>query len=130
MVTVPKAEFRDGVVPEKKQYNPSQASLRATFKVLSSFYDYLSQETFVVSNPVALIRQKSKFLRREHNAAYVRRISDLQWDYVLETAVLMADENPEVYERTLFIMTALFVMYLRISELVADERSAPVMGDF
>ena len=130
VATVPKAEFRAGVVPDKKQYNPSQASVRATFKVLSSFYDYLTQESFVVSNPVALIRQKSKFLRTEHNSAYVRRISDLQWDYVLETAELMADEDPAVHERTLFILTALFAMYLRISELVADERSAPVMGDF
>ena len=130
IATVPKAEFRAGVVPDKKQYNPSQASVRATFKVLSSFYDYLTQESFVVSNPVALIRQKSKFLRTEHNSAYVRRISDLQWDYVLETAELMADEDPAVHERTLFILTALFAMYLRISELVADERSAPVMGDF
>lgn len=130
VATVPKAEFRDGVAPDKKQYNPSQASVRATFKVLSSFYDYLAQESFVVSNPVTLIRQKSKFLRSEHNAAYVRRISDLQWDYVLETTELMAAEDPIVHERTLFVMTALFAMYLRISELVADERSAPVMGDF
>lgn len=33
-------------------------------------------------------------------------------------------------ERYSFIMTALFAMYLRISELVADERSAPMMSDF
>jgi len=42
----------------------------------------------------------------------------------------MATEKPEVHERTLFIMNCLFAMYLRISELVADERSTPVMGDF
>ena len=130
VVTLPKAAFRAGAVPDKRKYSPSQASVRATFKILSSFYDYLAQESFVTANPVALIRQKSKFLRSEHNSAYVRRISDLQWDYVLETAELMAAEDPEIHERTLFIMTALFVMYLRISELVADERSAPVMGDF
>ncbi len=39
-------------------------------------------------------------------------------------------ENPDVYERTLVIMTALFALYLLISELVADERSAPIKGDF
>lgn len=130
VVSVPKAEFRTGGTPDKKRYNPSHASIRATFKVLSSFYDYLAQESYVVANPVTLIRQKSKFLRREHNTAYVRRISDLQWDYVLETAELMAADDPDNHERTLFIVTALFAMYLRISELVADERSAPVMGDF
>ena len=42
----------------------------------------------------------------------------------------MAAEDPDVHERTLFCMTSLFAMYLRVSELVADERSAPVMGDF
>jgi integrase len=42
----------------------------------------------------------------------------------------MAAADPDVHERTLFILTSLFAMYLRISELVADERSAPVMGDF
>jgi len=43
---------------------------------------------------------------------------------------MLADEKPDEHERTLFIMNALFAMYLRISELVADERSVPVMGDF
>ena len=32
VVTVPKAEFRAGIAPDKKHYNPSQASVRATFK--------------------------------------------------------------------------------------------------
>jgi site-specific recombinase XerD len=130
VVSVPKAEFVSGTVPDAKQYNPSQAAIRATFAALSSFYDYLAQDSFVTVNPVALIRQKSKFLRRDHNRALVRRVSNLQWDYVLETAEIMAEEDPDVHERTLFIMTALFAMYLRISELVADERAAPVMGDF
>lgn len=130
VVSVPKAQFRTGTKPDKKKYSPSPASVRATFAVLSSFYDYLAQEDYVVANPVALIRQKSKFLRRSHNRAYVRRVSELQWDYVIETADLMAAESPAEHERTLFIMTALFAMYLRVSELVADFRSTPTMGDF
>lgn len=130
VASISKAEFRSGASPDKNAYNPSQAAIRATFAVLSSFFDYLVQESLVPGNPVALIRQKSRFLRRDHHPEPVRRISDLQWDYVLETAELMASEDSDVYERTLFCMTALFAMYLRISELVADERSAPVMGDF
>lgn len=130
VMSVSKAQFRDGRLPDKSKYSPSQASIRATFKILSSFYDYLVQESYVPANPVTLIRQKSKFLRREHNKAYVRRLSDLQWDYVIETAEIMASEEPVKHERTLFIMTALFAMYLRISELVADQRSAPMMNDF
>jgi site-specific recombinase XerD len=128
--TVAKAERRRGVKPDVSKYRPSPASTKATFAVLSSFFDYLVQESYVAVNPVALIRQKSKFLRREQNLAPVRRLSELQWDYVLETAELMADAEPNEHERTLFVMTALFTMYLRVSELVANERSEPVMGDF
>ena len=54
----------------------------------------------------------------------------MQVDYVLQTAEQMAEDNSVVHERTLFVMAALFAMYLRVSELVADERSAPVTGDF
>jgi integrase len=49
---------------------------------------------------------------------------------VIETAEIMAAEDPVVHERTLFIMNALFAMYLRISELVASDRWQPQMGHF
>ena len=50
--------------------------------------------------------------------------------WVLETVEQMAAENPVEHERSLFVMRLLFGLCLRISELVADERSTPVMGDF
>jgi site-specific recombinase XerD len=129
VASVSKAEHQAGVLPNVKQFYPSQAAIRATFTALSSFYKYLVQEDLIDVNPVSLIRQKSKFIRKDHLRAPVRRISNLQWDYLLETAEHMAREDPQ-HERTLFIMNCLFAMYLRISELVADERSTPQMGDF
>lgn len=128
--TLPKAKMNQGSEPNKKEYKTSQTAIKATFTALSSFYDYLLQENQVDINPVASIRQKSKFIRKEQQRTTVRRISNLQWDYVLETVEIMADETPERHERTLFIMNCLFAMYLRISELIADERSIPIMGDF
>jgi len=104
--------------------------LQASFAVLSSFYNYLIQEEYMAYNPVAQIRQKSKFIRKQQTHAVVRRLSELQWSYVIETAEQMAKENPAEHERTLFIMTALFAMYLRISELAASKRWVPQMGDF
>ena len=121
---------RKGNINTAASYQPSQASIRATFAVLSSFYDYLTEEDLVESNPVALIRQKNKFLKRDQDQAVVRRITNLQWDYVIETAEQLADLHPKIHERTLFVMNCLLAMYLRISELVADERSTPLMGDF
>ncbi len=127
---ISKLEFKNGEVPVTKQHSLSQAAIRATFSILSSYYGFLMQEEAVQQNPVALIRQKSKFVKKEVTRRQVRRISNLQWDYVIETAELLAEEDPNMHERTLFIMNALLGMYLRISELVADERSAPIMGDF
>ena len=49
---------------------------------------------------------------------------------MIETVEALANDNPTKYERSLFVINCLLAMYLRISELVADERSLPVMGDF
>lgn len=130
VATVSKTDARSGRDRDPRRYRPSQAAVRATFTALSSFYEYLVEEGLIETNPVARIRQKSKFLTRDQDQAIVRRITNLQWDYVIETADLMARADPQAHERTYFIMNCLFAMYLRISELVADERGAPVMGDF
>nr|WP_052026671.1 hypothetical protein [Pseudomonas sp. CFII64] len=41
----------------------------------------------------------------------------------------MANED-QAYERTLFILSTLFSMYLRVSDLVGRDNWAPTMGDF
>jgi site-specific recombinase XerD len=130
VITVSKKAFRDGKIADIKDYTMSQSALQAIFAILSSFYKYLEQEDYVTVNPVAQIRQKSKFLRKRQHKAPVRRLSELQWLYVIETAEIMAKENPDLHERTLFIMNALYAMYLRISELAASNRWEPQMGHF
>ncbi len=130
VTTVAKADFPAGAQADPKQYAPSQAAIKASFTVLSSFYTYLVQEGRLVANPVALIRQKSRFVRKDQLKPPIRRISTLQWDYVLESAEQLAQANPAEHERTLFILHCLFAMYLRISELVADARSTPLMSHF
>ncbi len=130
VVSVPKAQYGQGDRPKKSLYHLSQSAIKSIFTILSSFYNYLLQENLVYANPVSLIRQKSKFIQKNQGKNIVRRISTLQWDYVIETAEIMAHKLPDEHERTLFIMNCLFAMYLRISELVADERSIPLMSDF
>jgi integrase len=48
----------------------------------------------------------------------------------MDVAVSLADQYPDQYERTLFIMNALYGMYLRVSELAATKRWVPMMRDF
>lgn len=49
---------------------------------------------------------------------------------MLDAAEKLAQENPEKHERTRFILSMLFGMYLRISELAASDRWIPMMNDF
>lgn len=132
-------EWRPFVVPadkssgsrkDAKHYSPSQKAIQASFAILSSFFNFLIQEEYLSANPVALVRQKSRFIQKSQNRAPVRRISNYQWDEVIRVAETLAAQDAAQHERTLFILNCLLGMYLRISELVADERSTPVMGDF
>lgn len=117
-------------VKAKGDYVVSQSALQSLFGVLSSFFNFLVQENYLHANPVSQLRQKSKFLRKHQAQGKIRRLSPLQWDYVIDTVEKMAQEEPQIHERSLFIMNALYAMYLRISELVETTRWQPQMGHF
>ena len=128
IVSVSKAARRGGTDPNHETFKFSHGSLRELFAILSSFYNYLLQEEYVHMNPVAMIRQKSKFIRKAQGQLKIRRLSELQWHYVIKAASDLADQD--VHERTLFILSALYSMYLRISELAVSERWLPAMNHF
>ncbi|PIQ42490.1 MAG: integrase [Gammaproteobacteria bacterium CG11_big_fil_rev_8_21_14_0_20_46_22] len=130
VVTLPKSRSKQGEKADVKAYVLSEVALKEIFAILSSYYNFLIQEEATEVNPIAHIRQKSKYLRKRQGKPKIRRLSELQWGYVIETARLMAEENPDKHERTLFILSALYLMYLRISELAASDRWTPTMGDF
>lgn len=130
VATISKVKHRKGETPKVEDYELSPSALQDIFSILSSFFNFLIMEDITEINPVASIRQKSKFIRKSANQGKIRRLTDKQWQYVLETAEMLANQFPETHERTLFIMSALYGMYLRISELVASDRWTPTMNDF
>lgn len=130
VATVSKSEHRKGIRPKIKSFELSQGAIKEIFAILSSYFNYLIQEEYAYMNPVALIRQKSQFLRRHHGPTPIRRLSDTQWETVINTAKIHATQNPGTHERSLFILSALYSMYLRISELAASERWTPLMNHF
>lgn len=130
VASVSKSARHSGKTADQKDYQLSQKALQAIFAVTGSFYNYLIQEEYVEYNPVAQIRQKSKYFRKQQGKPIIRRLSELQWSYVIETVEQLADKNPMQHERSLFIMNALYSMYLRISELVSSKRWEPQMGHF
>lgn len=129
VATATKVDHKEGKTADRNEYALSEKAIKEIFTVLSSFYNFLVQESLATINPILQIRQKSKFIRSQQTQRPVRRLTPLQWSFVIETAEKMAEENKE-HERTLFIMTILYAMYLRISELVANKQWSPKMCDF
>jgi integrase len=130
VATVSKAAFKKGQRPDKADYMLSNGAIKESLAILNSFYGYLQLEEYTYINPVALLRQKSKFIQRRQGPAKVRRLSPAQWQAVLTTAEVMASQEPARHERTLFMICTLYSLYLRISELAASARWTPTMNDF
>lgn len=130
VATVSKSAFRQGLLPDRKKYILSSKALREIFTITSSFFNFLIQEDYTEVNPIQHVRQKSRYFMKIQGKPKIRRLSILQWNYVIETAEQMANTQPEKHQRTFFIMSALYSMYLRISELVANKRWTPRMCDF
>ncbi len=126
---VPNPEWRP-YVSASGEYVISQAAIQSLFSVLSSFFNFLIQENYITGNPISQIRQKSKFLRKHQSHSKIRRLCPLQWEFVIDASESLAKQDPQAHERTLFIMNALYAMYLRISELVETQRWQPQMGHF
>jgi len=130
VVTKPKSQINKHATLSKDEYSLSPKSIKEIFVVLGSFYNYLLLEGKAEYNPIASIRQKSKFIRRSQTAPQIPRLSKQQWQAVVKAAEALALEEPGLHERTLFMLHALYLMYLRISELTANERWTPLMSHF
>ncbi len=111
------------------QYAISAGSTRQVFAICSSFYKFLIEEEVPTGNPFKAIKQKSKWVSKESRKVTPKVLSRLQWDYVIETAELMANQDPK-HERSLFILATLFAMYLRVSDIVGIGDWKPTMGSF
>ena len=122
LVTIAKSARKKGHEPDKSAYSASNTAIKEIMAISSSFFQYLLIEEYVLSNPIALIRQKSRFVQKRQDHTKVRRLSNEQWNAILDTVTAMAEEHPQKHERTLFIISALYGMYLRISELAASDR--------
>ncbi|PJD92684.1 MAG: integrase [Legionella sp.] len=130
VVTINKSARQTGTVATIEQFELSQGAIQEIFAILSTLFNFLIAEEYLITNPVALIRQKSKFIRKRQHAAPVRRLSLVQWHAVLAASEALALKDPVLHERTRFILNILYGMYLRISEVTASARWIPTMNDF
>lgn len=129
VVKVSKIARRYGKEPDKANYQLSNKSMEAIFAVLSSMFTYLQQEEYLDINPIALIRQKKGYIQRQQTKKVTRKLSRIQWSFVINTCEEMAAEDTQ-HERTLFLMSAFYLLGLRISELAFTKSRIATMGNF
>ncbi len=129
IIRASKSSRRLGKKIDKSDYQLSNKSIEAIFSCLSSLFTFLQQENYLLINPINLIRQKKGYIQRQQVRKVTRKLSKLQWDYVITAAQTMASEDI-LHQRTLFLMSAFFLLGLRISELAYTPGRLSTMGNF
>lgn len=114
---------------DKRKYRPSQQTLNSSFTAVIAFYKYLMGEELCYGNPAQIAKKDCRHFIIDSQVKEAKRLTEVQWQYVLDTAIDMADEN-QIYERNLFVIASLKTLFLRISELSERPNWSPVMGHF
>ena len=109
----------------KDGHTLSHEAMKICYSAVSAYYDYLTDEGYAFGNPIPAIRKQSPYLIKGATQKSIKRLSDLQWDFVLECAEQAADKDP-MHERTLFVIATLKTLYLRVSELSDRSNWQPV----
>nr|WP_232848947.1 site-specific integrase [Amphritea pacifica] len=86
-------------------------------------------EDYAPGNQVPIVKKNCPYLRQETGINTARRLSELQWEYLLSSAKSLAAADPQ-HERTLFVIATLKSLKLRISELSERPNWLPVMSHF
>lgn len=129
VVRVAKAEAVLGKAADATDYSHTQGAMRAVFAGLSTFFSFLQQEGYVKVNPVQLIRQKNQYLQKISHGRVTRKLSLVQWRFVVETMQAQALRD-STYERHVFLLSLFYLLGLRISEVSETPGRIPCMGDF
>jgi len=124
--------WRPFSVPEGREpnsYKVKANTMKQMFASLSSLYDYLVKEDYALGNLIPSVRSDSPYVIKDKVKKPLLRLSQDQWDFLLESLTRKADEDP-AYERVLFVFVTMKVLFLRISELTDRRLHSPSMGDF
>lgn len=101
----------------------------AMFTAVIAFYKYLMNEECLYGNPAQIAKTDCRHFIKDAQIKEVHRLNEHQWQYVFHVALDLADQD-HIYERSLFVITALKTLFLRISELSERKDWIPVMSHF
>jgi integrase len=97
--------------------SPSEQTMTRQRRVLSSFYNHLTEEELIDFNPVSIInRKRSGVIDESIGKSTVKRLSSETWRKMLLALGEKALDTPD-FERTLFVIVLMKGCFLRISEI-------------
>jgi integrase len=120
---------QDAAKLDKKKYKPSQETLKSLFTGVVAFYKYLMNEEICYGNPAQVAKSDCRYFIADAQVKEIRRLTEDQWQYVLDIALELAEQD-HIYERSLFIIATLKTLFLRISELSERTDWSPEMRHF
>lgn len=137
---VPNPQWRPFVGKKRlgqiQPYALSDNALKTKMAILSSFYSYLTSEEYCERNPAQIWLNHSRFAanrqyqRQSHEDENSLAFTELQWSYIMATVTGLAEEFPELHQRSLFLITLIYCCYLRVSDVSARAGYSPVMNQF
>ncbi len=123
----------DGI---EQPYRITEKALKTKLAILSSFFSFLINEEYMERNPAMMLMKHGRFKHTDQYAGagedneQLKAFSELQWSYVMQAAQYLALKDPEVHQRTLFLISLMYGCYLRISEVSARPGFSPMMSQF
>lgn len=107
---------RAGHRKASKAHHSSKAAIRSALSAASWLYWALISDEVVKTNPVAALMKDEKNTLKVDKGVYERILTDPQWKACLKAARGLAEAS-SAHERTLFIVSMLYLLKLRISEI-------------
>ncbi len=110
-------------------YSLSGTSIKNKLSILSGLFTYLIDCEYMEHNPAAALLKKTGRTLQQSASEKIKCFSELEYQAILETAEHLAAEDPE-HERLLFMVSLLFGLYPRMSEITARASYSPCMAQF
>ncbi|QYK11192.1 site-specific integrase [Shewanella rhizosphaerae] len=132
---VPNPLWRPFVGKRGEEYRLSDNALKTKMAILSSFYGFLMAEDYCERNPAQAWMNHSKFAHKRKFAMSEEEgsglaFTELQWSYVISSVEQLAIAEPEIHQRSLFLIKLIYGCYLRVSDVSARTGYSPIMGQF
>ncbi len=103
-------------------------AIKQALVILNTLFNYLVQADYLEGNPLALMRRRTTHDETEHATRVERFLEQRDWELVwrqLERYPTHTPKQQDRYERLRFLLSVLYLLGLRISELTEH-----TMGDF